>query len=123
MVKKQLAFKTPVGLGDILSKTLERFRVGGGDDQTSETVVYGESYTEEEEEEKPEKKMRAKNLIQKSHICFFCAKDSRSRSSLIRHRIVQTGERHYPCMLCGNCFTTDDNPNIHQVVCKGKALF
>lgn len=53
-------------------------------------------------------------------VCIQCLKEFRSRSHLLRHEVIHTGERPYACHLCSSAFNRKESLVLHLRVHTGE---
>ncbi|KAM3909946.1 LOW QUALITY PROTEIN: uncharacterized protein RB166_021471 [Leptodactylus fuscus] len=68
-------------------------------------------------------KKRANHKAGKLYPCNVCGRSIKSKTSLIRHQRIHTGERPFSCSECGRCFTQKCDFIQHQRVHTGEKPF
>ena len=51
-----------------------------------------------------------------------CGKASNMKTNMVRHSLVHTGEKPYPCRLCTAAFSVSSNRARHERICRLRGL-
>ena len=59
----------------------------------------------------------------KRHSCVTCEKLFKSKSALVKHERVQTGEKPYRCDICNKNFSRNNSLKSHQLTHSGLKIY
>ena len=52
--------------------------------------------------------------------CVICQKASNMKANMVRHTLIHTGEKPFPCRLCHLSFSVSSNRTRHEKTCRAR---